>query len=218
MLSRAPAGSLRVIRPRPPAELLDIAGAAFAPAAELSTWAFETFIDEGASLENEEHAHLRFADIGFLWTSIGNHRHGRAIVGQCELGSPRAMGRWAKGRLEHQLWEWFGSVPDFVITLFAPYAVTVGDAEFCALVEHELLHAGQERDEFGAPKFRKDGRPAFAMRGHDVEEFVSIVRRYGVGAAAGDTLALVEAARRGPTIAAASVSQACGTCASLRTA
>ena len=208
-----------MMRPQPPADLLEpLPGRDFAPAPDVAVWAFATFIDEGAALFNAEHRHLQFAQLGFLWTATPNGRHGRAVVGQCEPGVPRGLGRWHKGRAEQQLQEWFGHVPDFLITLFAPYAARCGEAEFCALVEHELLHAGQERDPFGAPKFRKNGMPAYAMRGHDVEEFVSIVRRYGVGAAAGDTLALVEAARRGPEVAAASIASACGTCASLRAA
>lgn len=172
----------------------------------------ETFIVEEAPLLNDEHAHLRFADIGFLWTNVSNGRYGKRIVGQCEPGEPRAMGKWAKARAEMQINDWFGTIPDFIITLDAIYATQCGDAEFMALVEHELLHAGQERDEFGSPKFRKSGAPAFAMRGHDVEEFVSIVRRYGVGAAAGETFALVEAAKNAPSIGAVSIAQACGTC------
>ena len=200
-------------RPRPPADLLDlIPERNFAPSHDLADWARTTFIDDDAALMNEEHRHLQFARLGFLWTAVGNSRHGRTIVGQCEPGAPRGLGRWSKARMEQQLEDWFGSVPDFLITLDAAYAAQCGDAEFCALVEHELLHAGQERDVFGAPKFRRDGSPAFAMRGHDVEEFVSIVRRYGVGAAAGDTLALVEAARAGPQVAPVSIASACGTC------
>lgn len=203
-------------RPFPPAPMLELHGEPnFAPAPDVESWARTTFIDEDAPLLNEEHAHLRFARIGFLWTRLSNGRHGKTIVGQCEPGAPRGMNAWTKGRAEQQIKEWFGREPDFIITLSATYAAQCGDAEFCALVEHELMHAGQERDEFGAPKFRKSGTPAFAMRGHDVEEFVSIVRRYGVGAGAGETLAFVEAARRAPEIAAASVASVCGTCRSL---
>jgi len=203
-------------RPMPPlAMLVELDAPSVAPAPDVAEWARATFIEEDAELLNEEHQHLRFARVGFLWTRVGNGRHGRTIVGQCEVGQPRAMGRWAKARAEHQLEEWFGRVPDFLVTLFAPYAAACGDAEFCALVEHELLHAGQQRDEFGAPKFRQSGLPAFAIRGHDVEEFVSIVRRYGVGAGAGETLALVEAAQRAPEIGRAEITSACGTCRSL---
>jgi hypothetical protein len=116
------------------------------------------------------------------------------IVGQAEPGVRRGMGAWAKSRAELQLRQWFGSIPDFLITIDATYAASCGDVEFCSFVEHQLYHCGQERDLFGAPKFTKYGRPVFAMRGHDVEEFVGIVRRYGVGAAAGY------------------VREACGTC------
>jgi len=184
----------------------------FAPAPDLLEWARATFIEDEASLLNEDHAHLRAADIGFLWTNVPNSRNQNRIVGQAELGTPRAMGKWAKARAESQVETWFGSVPDFLITIDARYASECADAEFCSLIEHELYHCGQERNEFGLPKFTKWGRPVFAMRGHDVEEFVGIVRRYGVGAAAGQTLALVEAARRRPEIASVDISQACGTC------
>lgn len=200
-------------RPRPPDEILDdVAGALFLPAKDLTEWAFATFIAEDATLLNEEHAHLRFARIDFLWTNVANSRGMNRIVGQAEFNPPAVIGKWQRARAEQQIEAWFGRLPNFLITLDATYAATCGDAEFCSLVEHELLHCGQERDLFGAPKFRKSGMPAFALRGHDVEEFVSIVRRYGVGAAAGQTLALVEAARGGPQIAPVNIQRACGTC------
>jgi hypothetical protein len=44
------------------------------------------------------------------------------------------------------------------------------------------------------------------------EEFVGVVRRYGVGAAAPGVRELVEAAQREPEVEAAEVSLACGTC------
>ena len=201
-------------RPHPPADMLDpLAFGMFAAGEELMRWTHETFINPDGRLANADHLHLEQARIGMLWTNEPNGRHGKAIVGQAEPGTPMAMGKWAKARLTSQLVGWFGTVPDFVITLYADYAAGCGDAEFCALVEHELYHCGQERDAFGAPKFRKaTGKPAFAMRGHDVEEFVGVVRRYGVGAGAGETLALVEAAQRAPEIAAASIAMSCGTC------
>ena len=181
------------------------------PAPELEAWARATFLDEDAPLANEDHAHLRDADLGFLWCSVGNARSGNAVVGQAELPSIQG-GRWARVRFFQQIEGWFGLVPDFLITLHADFADQADDATFCALVEHELYHCGQERDGFGAPKFRKDGSPALAIRGHDVEEFVGVVARYGVGAAAGRTSAFVAAAIEGPTIAAADIAGCCGTC------
>ncbi|WP_244622297.1 putative metallopeptidase [Bradyrhizobium ivorense] len=170
---------------------------------------FKTFINEGSPLTNADHAHLSDARIGVLWTSVENGKHGRAIVGQAQLCGAGGSDKWAKGRIEQQLTEWFGSVPDFVITLFAPFAAQANDATFCALVEHELSHCAQEVDEFGSPKFTRNG-PSYCMRGHDIEEFVGVVARYGADASG--VRALVDAANAGPTIAAADITFACGNC------
>jgi hypothetical protein len=200
----------RATRPFPPADLINGMDG-FAPSDDLAAWARTSFIDEGAHLQNDDHAHLRHADIGFLWTNVENAKQGRSIVGQAEGGTPQgAMGRWAKARAIAQVHGWFGRVPDFIITIDANYAAICGDAEFCALIEHELYHCAQQRDQFGAPKFKASGEPVWALRGHDVEEFVGVVRRYG--AAATGITALVEVANRGPEIAAARISHICGTC------
>lgn len=203
-------------RPRPPQSLLSIEGAVdgvtFALAPDLVQWISATFLEEGAPLENPEHIHLRDAQIGALWTTVENGRNGRTIVGQAEMGQHiGGMGKWNRAKAEQQAMEWFGCVPDFIITLYAPYADQCSDASFCALVEHELLHCAQERDEFGMPRFKKStGMPAFCMRGHDVEEFVDVVRRYGADATG--VRALIDAAADGPTIAAAEIDFACGNC------
>lgn len=199
------------MRPYPPCDLLEARAETFIPSPELASWTRATFIDIAGSLANPDHEHLNDAEIGFLWTDIPNSRATRAIVGQAELGTPiGAMGKWAKARALMQVREWFGDVPDFVITLEASYAASCDDASFCALVEHELYHCAPERDAFGAPKFTRDGRPKFAMRGHDVEEFVGVVARYGI--AASGVGELVRAANKGPTIAEAGIAGACGTC------
>lgn len=198
-------------RPQPPAWLIEtLTETAFAPAIDLIEWVRATFIDSAAELRNDDHAHLNFALLGALWTNVPNGRNGRRIVGQCEIPLSGTMGKWTKGRLERQLLDWFGEVPDFLLTFDANYAVECSDAEFMALVEHELYHAGQELDGFGAPKFRRDGTPAFAIRGHDIEEFVGVVRRYGADAA--HASAFVTAALNGPTVAPVRIAQVCGTC------
>jgi hypothetical protein len=200
----------------PPAAMLDpenFEAPTFVPAPELETWMRSTFIEEGAPLQNDDHFHLRFAHIGVLWTSIENGRHGRRVVGQAERGDPAAMGKWARARAALQVWEWFRAIPDFILTFDASYASICSDAQWCALCEHELSHCGVERDAFGAPKFKKStGLPSFTLRGHDVEEFVGVVRRYG--AAAAGVQAMIDAAAEGPTIAAADIDFACGNCRS----
>ncbi|NHK29179.1 hypothetical protein FF098_014760 [Parvularcula flava] len=184
----------------------------FEPCRELADWARETFIEPGGTLENEDHEHLQHASIGFLWTNVANAKKGRRIVGQAEPGKPMGMGgKWGKARQEYQVTQWFGEVPDFIITLDANYASQCSDAEFCALVEHELYHCAQEKDEFGAPRFNQQtGLPVFGMRGHDIEEFIGVVRRYG--AEATHIQELIQAAKEGPTIAPANIAQSCGTC------
>lgn len=203
------------VRPAPPEELIGVAGAIadspFKPAPELRDWAAATFLREESPLYNEEHNHLRDAFIGFLWAGTPNKRKGRPIVGLAEMPNFNCH-QWQRERQEQQLREWFGMIPDFVITIYADFAAECSDAQFCALVEHELMHCGQERDEFGEPQFKRTGEPKLTMRGHDVEEFVSIVRRYGPGNAAGMTQKLVEAASRPPEIADAKISAVCGTC------
>ncbi|PVX61252.1 putative metallopeptidase [Paraburkholderia unamae] len=181
-----------------------------APADGISEWVQESFLSVGAPLFNEEHKHLFFADIAYLWAAVENSKHMRRVVGQCEEVAIRAGG-WQKARQEQQFYEWFGRVPKFLITLDARYALECSDLEWCALVEHELYHVGQ-RHEFGEPAFTKDGLPKLGIRGHDVEEFVGIVRRYGVGAAAGDTAKLVAAASRPAELGHVSIAHACGTC------
>lgn len=196
-------------RPTPPDCLFDSPYMGFAPAPDARAWAREMFLVDGAPLYNEDHAHLREADFHFLWASHGFSKAGRTILGQCEEVTFRA-GPWQKGRQEQQMRDWFGFVPDFVITLDAEYCKTCSDAEFCALVEHEMYHIGHEHDEFGAPKFIKStGLPKLAMRGHDVEEFVGVVRRYG---ASKDVQRLLDATKGAPEVAKINIARACGTC------
>lgn len=217
MAKQPPRPSLH--RPYPPEAMrfpYPAGSPAFAPAPDVAEWLAATFINDDAPLVNEEHRHLRFARIGVLWSSVGNARHGRSVVGQCEtVPIAGSQGRWAKARAAQQIEQWFGTwwqgnEPDFLITLYAPYAAEVDDATFCALVEHELLHAGQEKDADGMPRFTQDGEPKFAMRGHDVETFVCLAARYG--AVEANVAHLVHAALTGPSIGKAAVGWACGTC------
>ncbi|MEN6450574.1 MAG: putative metallopeptidase, partial [Thermoguttaceae bacterium] len=171
----------------------------------------ETFLDEESDMFNADHAHLRDAAIVVLWTNCDNIRNMRSIIGQAELMPPMAMGKWQRARAIQQVEEWFGSMPDFLLTFSAPAAHGMDDASFCALVEHELYHCAQKIDRYGMPAFNKEtGAPIFVMRGHDVEEFVGVVARYGADASG--VTAMVNAAKTGPTIGRATIAGACGTC------
>lgn len=172
----------------------------------------QTFIEDGSTLQNPEHEHLQQARLGVLWASSPARANGLQLFGMAEIPMLRGKG-WVKSRQEYQLEQWFGAIPDFVITFWAEHAALVDDVTWCAAVEHELLHCGQLEDEFGSPRFsRETGLPLFTMKGHDVEEFVSVVRRYGPGAAAGRTAELVLAAQSPPIVGAARAELACGTC------
>ncbi|MNG97555.1 hypothetical protein D3C79_566730 [compost metagenome] len=148
------------------------------------------------------------ANIGVLWASTGFAKQGRVVLGQAEQLMFRAGG-WQKARQEQQMREWFGEEPDYLITLAADYCSQCTDAEFCALVEHELYHIAQVTDEYGAPKFTQDGLPKLYLRGHDAEEFVGVVRRYG---ASEEVQQLIDAASRPPEVAKINIARACGTC------
>lgn len=202
------------MRPSPPREALKESEVRplFMPAPELDVWVKETFLDEESALYNDEHEHLLPSTIGYLWTNVTNTKNMRRIVGTAEI--PNVQGsRWVKARAESQLWEWFGGVPDFLITLDAFYAESTSDTRFCALVEHELYHCAQCIDSFGDPLFsRTTGLPVYGILGHDVEEFVGIVRRYGPAAAAGGTKELVDAALHHPQVSEEAVDFGCGTC------
>lgn len=201
-------------RPRPPAALLDQADLVprFEPASDLLAWARATFIDDGGALFNPDHQHLAAATIGMLWTNAPNARHGRRVVGQCEFKpGGGSQGKWARARAQAQIFGWFGETPDFLITIDAGWAARASDPEFCAVIEHELYHAGQAQDEFGAPKFTEmTGMPVFCIRGHDIEEFTGVVKRYGASVVHAEAFATAIASTA--DVPAERIAVACGTC------
>lgn len=199
-------------RPFPPPELAEVSHAGwFCPDPALVAWMRHFFFEHDSPLHNPHHTHLRAADILALWTNAPAERKGRTIIGQAEI--PRTSGDpWATARRMQQLREWrnLDIIPDFIITLYAPWCAQASDTEFCALVEHELYHCAQAVDEFGMPKFSKQtGDPLWTIRGHDIEEFVGVVERYG--ATSPDVQAIAKALQEAPTINGQHIAAACGT-------
>ncbi len=182
----------------------------YVPAPELWDWTQSTFIIEDAELANPDHSHLSDAYIGCLWAWQEMEKSDRRIVGTAQLGEPTGT-VWAVGQRRQQLAEWFGRVPDFLITIDAEYFTDCTEGEACALLEHELYHCAQAADKEGEPRFNHDGDPVWKIRGHDVEEFVGVIERYG--AEATYTEAVRRAFERGPKITAAVLRGICGICA-----
>lgn len=200
-------------RPMPPASILELSGLSdfgirLTPAPEVWEWLSAEILAETGSIHNEDHAHLIDADVRFMWASSHFEKQGRTVLGQTEQVAFRAGG-WQKARMEQQMFDWFGDVPAFIITLAADYCDACSDTDFCALIEHELYHIAQATDKYGQPVFTEEGMPKLKMRGHDVEEFVGVVRRYGASA---DVQALVDAANRPAEVGTLNISRACGTC------
>lgn len=200
-------------RPTPPALLLELSDLSdfsirLAPASDVWEWIQAEILADTGSIHNEDHAHLIDADIRVMWASSSFEKQGRRVLGQAEQVAFRAGG-WQKARMEQQIRDWFGDIPDFIITLAADYCATCSDADFCALVEHELYHLAQATDQYGQPAFTKEGAPKIKLQGHDVEEFVGVVRRYG---ASPDVQLLVDAANKPAEVGKLNISRACGTC------
>jgi hypothetical protein len=194
-------------RPQPLANIFD--GASYlVPDKSAWEWIEATFISKDGKLHNPDHEHLEDADIGFLWAATTFTKQTKTVVGQAEQVAFRAGG-WQKARQEQQMMEWFGRIPKFLITLAADYCSCCSDAEFCALIEHELYHIEQATDQFGVPKFDDFGLPRLRLRGHDVEEFIGVVRRYGGN---DQVKEMAKYSQMKPEVSQVSIAQSCGTC------
>lgn len=200
-------------RPIPSASVLELSetssfGIRVLPAPEVWEWLQTEILSDTGSIHNPDHAHLLDADIQIMWASSNFEKQGRTVLGQAEQVAFRAGG-WQKARMEQQMRDWFGEVPAFIITLAADYCAQCSDTDFCALIEHELYHIAQDTNQYGEPAFTKEGGPKLKLRGHDVEEFVGVVRRYG---ASPDDQALVDAANSPAEVGKLNIARACGTC------
>jgi hypothetical protein len=179
---------------------------------ELQEWLMNTFVHEDGELCNEDHAHLRTANIAAIWTNVEFEDGLLPVAGMAELvkvnGKP-----WPRAERTDHLCLLHGNIPQARIWIYAPYAATLDDASFCALVEHELYHLAQKKDKEQQPMFDDEGRPVLTTRAHDVGEFLGVMERYGVGALHPNVRAMVELAKKKPLLTGDQVRAACGSCA-----
>lgn len=196
-------------RPMPPAPCAEDEPVGFWVADELAAWIVDTFIRPDGVLANDEHAHLNDARLGVLWTNAINRSQQREVMATAEIPGIQAGG-WRRARFEWQLAQWFGTAPDFLLTFSGPVCRTLSDRAFCALVEHELSHCGQALDMFGSPKFDQTGKPMFAIRGHDLEQFHGVVARYGPTSQTERTF--LRLAQQAPEVGDDAIDIACGVC------
>ncbi|EMP7264764.1 putative metallopeptidase [Acinetobacter baumannii] len=207
------------IRPFPPTDFMDQAEEEEAlrliPAPDLKQWVVANFLTLGGPLHNPDHDHIaemlhdNEGFLAFAWASSAYTRAKRMVLGQCEKVMFQ-QGGWKKARQEQQMRDWFGFVPVYLITIDASFCEKANDSEFCALLEHELYHIGVERDSYGEIIYSDHtGLPKHYLAGHDVEEFIGVVKRWGANE---NVKRLIEVAKNPPFVSDLDISKCCGNC------
>lgn len=101
-----------------------------------------------------------------------------------ELGSVHAVKTMFQGGFKDLglmlLEQLLGDLPEFLIVLDLKFWNQATDEQRDALTWHELAHIQQRVDEYGAPRFDRDGLPVFGIVEHDVSAFRSEVERFGL--------------------------------------
>ena len=125
-----------------------------------------------------EHQHLvdNEIEIDWLMRNIEKISGGRMVLGS--VHEPTCQGQMAPV-FEWMLERLLGKLPRFLVILDSAYWEQADDHAREILIFHELCHIRQKLDRYGAPRFDKDGLPVYGLHGHDVEEFTSVVARYG---------------------------------------
>jgi len=207
------------IRPFPQPDFIDQAEEEEAirliPAPDLKKWVIANFLTLGGPLHNPDHDHIaeliheNEGFLAFAWASQACTVKKQMVSGQCEKVMFN-VGGWRKARQEQQMRDWFGYVPVYLITIDASFCEQATDRDFCALIEHELYHIGVERAEDGEPLYSDmTGLPKHYLAGHDVEEFIGVVKRWGPSES---VKRLVEVAKNPPFVTARDISKCCGNC------
>lgn len=202
--------------PMPP-KALQTPGLGFARADSVEEFANRHFLDRDGLFFDPEHGHLVPDIIGILWASSTHKDKGSVKAGTAQIIRPGPE-TWSNAVQERFMEEMFGddlNVLKFKITLHAPTWYAYNDRQRFALLDHELLHCAQAKDQWGAPRFNQQtGLPVWTARPHDAEQFTGTVERWGAPAAG--VTELVKAALKPPRFdwvpgTDLDIRQACGT-------
>ena len=139
-----------------------------------------------------EHRHLVDNEIEIDWLMRTGEKikGGRQVLGS--VHEPTCQGEF-RDLFQWMLESLLGRLPRFLVILDEAYWLQASPRAREILVFHELAHIQHKLDRYGAPRFDKDGLPVYGINGHDVEEFTSVVARYG--AYNDDVSRFVDAAR-----------------------
>ena len=139
-------------------------------------WTPRWFYDK--LLKYEEFIHLRDGDARVEFLLVGDEiiRSGRQVLGEVHI--PTVQGK-LRGVFEWMLEQQFDSVPDFLVMLDQSYWDESGRNDREILIFHEMCHMIHKTDADGELRYDEDGNPVWGIVGHDVEEFVATVARYG---------------------------------------
>lgn len=126
-------------------------------------------------LINDHHSHLAEARIKYLFRNGKWQSKGKATLGKAKLAAEdaRFLGQY-----------------DFIIMISTEAWNSAVPAYREALVDHELQHCDCAED--------KAGNKKWSIQDHDVQEFVSVVRRHGLWEV--DLQKLIIAAKQGPYV------------------
>jgi len=133
--------------------------------------------------EAGEFAHLHSARISCIASQRALVDRGQAVPGvvmvpfsEARSSAKRTLMDWLVAQFLKPLLG--GEEADFLFAF--DVALWPDDAtEQEHLVYHLLCHIEQQHDDYGAPKFHRDGRPMLRLRNHDIERFESEIARYG---------------------------------------
>lgn len=131
-----------------------------------------------AVLRMPEHEHLveNKIDLAFLFRCEPKKVGGRQILGT--VYEPKVQGG-LRDVFEWMIRRLLGRMPRFLVVLDDGYWQGCGARNREILVFHELSHCWHKTDRDGEPRFDMDDNPIYGLKAHDVEEFTSVVARYG---------------------------------------